>query len=59
MSDRILRTPDGGPKMPPLRLGRVHTVEILDSRARPTLAVTLTLSDGTTARAGDHDGSDG
>ncbi|HEU4567506.1 MAG TPA: phosphopyruvate hydratase, partial [Marmoricola sp.] len=30
----------------------VHAVEILDSRARPTLAVTIELSDGTTARAG-------
>lgn len=30
----------------------VHAVEILDSRSRPTLAVTLGLSDGTMARAG-------
>ncbi|MGN6245300.1 MAG: phosphopyruvate hydratase [Motilibacteraceae bacterium] len=30
----------------------VHAVEILDSRARPTLAVTVELSDGTVARAG-------
>jgi enolase len=30
----------------------VRAVEILDSRSRPTLAVTLSLSDGTTARAG-------
>lgn len=27
-------------------------LEILDSRGRPTLAVTVTLADGTTARAG-------
>jgi enolase len=30
----------------------LRAVEILDSRARPTLAVTLTLADGTTCRAG-------
>ena len=30
----------------------VHAVEILDSRGGPTLAVTVTLADGTTARAG-------
>ncbi len=30
----------------------VEAIEILDSRGRPTLAVTLTLSDGTIARAG-------
>ncbi|MGA2527758.1 MAG: phosphopyruvate hydratase [Acidimicrobiales bacterium] len=30
----------------------VNAVEILDSRGNPTLAVTITLSDGTTARAG-------
>jgi enolase len=30
----------------------VKAVEILDSRSRPTLAVTLTLGDGTVARAG-------
>jgi enolase len=30
----------------------VSALEILDSRARPTLAVTLRLDDGTTARAG-------
>jgi enolase len=30
----------------------VHAVEILDSRSRPTLAVTLGLADGTVARAG-------
>ncbi len=33
-------------------LSAVHAVEILDSRGNPTLAVTVTLSDGTTARAG-------
>jgi enolase len=30
----------------------VKAVEILDSRGRPTLAVTVTLDDGTIARAG-------
>lgn len=30
----------------------VHAVEILDSRSRPTLAVTMSLADGTQARAG-------
>jgi enolase len=30
----------------------VNAVEILDSRGNPTLAVTITLSDGTSARAG-------
>src|SRR5664279_4703677 len=30
----------------------VKAVEILDSRSRPTLAVTVTLGDGTVARAG-------
>jgi enolase len=30
----------------------LRAIEILDSRSRPTLAVTLTLSDGTIARAG-------
>ncbi len=30
----------------------VEAVEILDSRSRPTLAVTMTLGDGTVARAG-------
>ena len=36
----------------PLELSNVHAVEILDSRGGPTLAVTVTLADGTTARAG-------
>ena len=36
----------------PFQISSVHAVEILDSRSRPTLAVTLTLADGTTARAG-------
>jgi enolase len=35
-----------------LELSEVHAVEILDSRGGPTLAVTVTLADGTTARAG-------
>jgi enolase len=30
----------------------LSALEILDSRGRPTLAVTVTLADGTTARAG-------
>ena len=36
----------------PLHIADLHAVEILDSRGRPTLAVTLTLADGTVARAG-------
>jgi enolase len=35
-----------------LRIASIKAVEILDSRARPTLAVTLTTADGVTARAG-------
>ncbi|MFF1485328.1 phosphopyruvate hydratase [Streptomyces sp. NPDC058319] len=35
-----------------LRPSELHAVEILDSRARPTLAVTLTTDDGTRTRAG-------
>ncbi|WP_018549432.1 phosphopyruvate hydratase [Streptomyces sp. LaPpAH-108] len=35
-----------------LRITDLHAVEILDSRARPTLAVTLTTEDGTRVRAG-------
>jgi enolase len=35
-----------------LNIARVHATEILDSRSRPTLAVTVDLGDGTTARAG-------
>ncbi|MGO9582545.1 MAG: phosphopyruvate hydratase [Acidimicrobiales bacterium] len=35
-----------------LNLTGVKAVEILDSRGNPTLAVTVTLSDGTAARAG-------
>lgn len=30
----------------------LSALEILDSRGRPTLAVTVTLADGSTARAG-------
>ncbi|WKX22405.1 phosphopyruvate hydratase [Streptomyces sp. HUAS CX7] len=33
-------------------IAQLHAVEILDSRARPTLAVTLTTADGTRVRAG-------
>jgi enolase len=36
----------------PLRITRLHATEILDSRARPTLSVTLTTPDGTELRAG-------
>ncbi|MFJ3824582.1 phosphopyruvate hydratase [Streptomyces nodosus] len=35
-----------------LRISHLHAVEILDSRARPTLAVTLTTDDGTRVHAG-------
>ncbi|MFI8489405.1 phosphopyruvate hydratase [Streptomyces rubrogriseus] len=35
-----------------LRISRLHAVEILDSRARPTLAVTLQTADGLRVRAG-------
>ncbi|MFC9464887.1 phosphopyruvate hydratase [Streptomyces coelicoflavus] len=34
------------------RISRLHAVEILDSRARPTLAVTLQTADGLRVRAG-------
>jgi enolase len=36
----------------PFQIATVHAVEILDSRARPTLAVTVELAGGATARAG-------
>ncbi|MEU6284384.1 phosphopyruvate hydratase [Streptomyces sp. NPDC047028] len=36
----------------PLQITHLHAVEILDSRARPTLAVALTTADGTRVRAG-------
>jgi enolase len=35
-----------------ISVSSVHAIEILDSRARPTVAVTLTLEDGTSLRAG-------
>ncbi|ATL29339.1 phosphopyruvate hydratase [Streptomyces formicae] len=35
-----------------VRIERLHAVEILDSRARPTLSVTLTTADGLRVRAG-------
>ncbi|HUZ21406.1 MAG TPA: phosphopyruvate hydratase [Acidimicrobiales bacterium] len=35
-----------------LRLARLAALEVLDSRGRPTLSVTATLVDGTTAHAG-------
>lgn len=34
------------------QVASLHAVEVLDSRGRPTLAVTVGLEDGTTARAG-------
>jgi enolase len=40
------------PDSTPLEITTVHAVEILDSRSRPTLSVTVTLADGTRARAG-------
>ena len=36
----------------PFKIADVQAMEILDSRARPTLSVVLTLADGTSARAG-------
>jgi enolase 1/2/3 len=36
----------------PFNVSELTALEILDSRARPTLAVTVRLADGTTARAG-------
>ena len=39
-------------------MSAVHAVEILDSRGGQTLAVTVALADGTTARAGCHPGVD-
>ncbi|MFE6664742.1 phosphopyruvate hydratase [Streptomyces sp. NPDC057697] len=36
----------------PLRISELRAVEILDSRARPTLAITLTTADGTHIHAG-------
>ncbi|KUL22775.1 hypothetical protein ADL12_41350 [Streptomyces regalis] len=35
-----------------MQIPHLHTVEILDSRAHPTLAVTLTTADGSRFRAG-------
>lgn len=35
-----------------LTIAGLHAVEVLDSRSRPTLAVTLTLPDGSSVRAG-------
>lgn len=36
----------------PVRISGLHAVEILGSRARPTLAVSLITADGTRVRAG-------
>ncbi|WP_127509102.1 phosphopyruvate hydratase [Actinoplanes solisilvae] len=36
----------------PFEVTDVHAVEILDSRSRPTLSVSVTFADGSTARAG-------
>jgi len=38
--------------MAPFEVADLSALEILDSRGRPTLAVTVTLADGTSARAG-------
>jgi enolase len=38
--------------MPAFEVADLPTLEILDSRGRPTLAVTVLLTDGTAARAG-------
>jgi len=38
--------------MPAFNVAGLSALEILDSRGRPTLAVTVQLADGTTARAG-------
>ena len=38
--------------MTSFHVSELSALEILDSRGRPTLAVTVTLADGTTARAG-------
>lgn len=38
--------------MSEVRITDIHAIEILDSRARPTLSVTVTLSDGTRSTAG-------
>jgi enolase len=38
--------------MAPFAVADLSALEILDSRGRPTLAVTVTLADGTSARAG-------
>jgi enolase len=38
--------------MPVFDVAELSALEILDSRSRPTLAVTIRLADGTTARAG-------
>src|ERR1035437_9557297 len=38
--------------MPAFNVADLSALEILDSRGRPTLAVTMRLADGTTARAG-------
>jgi enolase len=48
--ENAVSTPSTTPT--PLAITTVHAVEILDSRARPTLSVTLALGDGTIARAG-------
>src|SRR5580692_3400359 len=38
--------------MTPFEVADLSALEILDSRGRPTLAVTVTLADGTRAKAG-------
>jgi enolase len=50
VKENVVSTPSTSPA--PIAISGVHAVEILDSRARPTLAVTVALADGTIARAG-------
>ena len=52
MSTRTTHDPQAPVLSAPLEIRDVTAVEVLDSRSRPTLAVTVTLADGSTARAG-------
>jgi enolase len=52
MSATSVTAPATSASTAPLSVTALRAVEILDSRSRPTLAVTITLADGTTARAG-------
>src|SRR6516225_11296050 len=44
--------PDGRITMPAFNVADLSALEILDSRGRPTVAVTVRLADGAAARAG-------